>query len=152
MIDSWSPRKLEPGFAHIYSIPSDLMTSTMKSDPVRLAVSTSALDGVPTSAVRDIAGGVPGGRTGVGSLPGASDAAARTAAPTAAFLRKSRRFTNVFLGFAIVCTLISSANRQSLTASALSSSFWFFSVLFLIFFCFLAHCHIHSEEWSYLFR
>src|SRR5215471_21574946 len=35
MIDSCSPRKLEPGFAQTYSKPSDLNTSTMKSDPLR---------------------------------------------------------------------------------------------------------------------
>src|SRR6266850_6329224 len=35
MIDSWRPRKLEPGLAATYSKPSDLRTSTMKSDPLR---------------------------------------------------------------------------------------------------------------------
>src|SRR5438105_8882829 len=35
MIDSWSPRKLEPGLAQTYSKPSDFRTSTMKSDPLR---------------------------------------------------------------------------------------------------------------------
>src|ERR1700682_901233 len=34
-MDSGKPRKLEPGLAAQYSMPSDLMTSTMKSEPGR---------------------------------------------------------------------------------------------------------------------
>ncbi len=39
--------------------PSDLMTSTMKSEPVRSTVNTSTFDGVPISASGDIGGGAP---------------------------------------------------------------------------------------------
>src|ERR1041384_1944878 len=35
MIDSCRPRKLEPGLAATYSKPSDLSTSSMKSEPPR---------------------------------------------------------------------------------------------------------------------
>src|SRR5258705_441430 len=62
MMDSCSPRKLEPGFEQMYSMLSDLMTSTMKSEPVRSAVRTSAGEGVPTSASGDNAGGHGGGK------------------------------------------------------------------------------------------
>jgi len=48
-------RKLEPGFEQIYSMPSDLSTSTMKSDPGRSLVRTSTLAGVPVSASRTAA-------------------------------------------------------------------------------------------------
>jgi hypothetical protein len=41
MIDSWMPRKLDPGFDATYSKSSVLMTSTMKSPPGRSVVRTS---------------------------------------------------------------------------------------------------------------
>src|SRR2546429_7944701 len=101
MIDSWRPRKLEPGLAHTYSKPSDLITSTMKSDPERSMVKTSIFDGVPTSASGDIGGGAAAARGA-----GAADApvtgfATSTAAPAAAPFRKSRRSTTVFFLFAM---------------------------------------------------
>src|SRR5262245_48545610 len=45
MIDSCSARKVDPGLAAMYSIPSDLMTSSMKSDPGLSVVYTSARGG-----------------------------------------------------------------------------------------------------------
>ena len=45
MIDSWMPRKLDPGLDATYSKSSDLMTSTMKSPPGRSVVMTSPSDG-----------------------------------------------------------------------------------------------------------
>src|SRR3989442_9031170 len=39
---SWSPRKLDPGFAQMYSRPIALITSTMQSAPQRSVVSDSA--------------------------------------------------------------------------------------------------------------
>src|SRR5580704_13352352 len=41
MMDSCSARKLEPGLAQQYSMPSVLMTSTMKSAPGRSLTSSS---------------------------------------------------------------------------------------------------------------
>src|SRR5579883_1009506 len=90
MIDSCSPRKLDPGFEQTYSIPSDLITSTMKSEPERLSVNTSSFAGSPISA---------SGGTGVGGTLRASSSCARTAvgvaasaaAPTAALFRNARR-------------------------------------------------------------
>src|SRR5579871_2814397 len=46
MKDSWRPRKLEPGLAAQYSMPSDLMTSTMKSEPGRALEVTSTAGAV----------------------------------------------------------------------------------------------------------
>src|SRR5665213_1404244 len=102
MIDSCSPRKLEPGFAQTYSNPSDLITSTMKSEPVRSTVSTSTLDGVPTSASGDIGGGAPGAtRGGTVGAPTTAEFVASIAAPAAAPFRKSRRGSGTFLNFAM---------------------------------------------------
>src|SRR6267378_2647706 len=106
MMDSWSPRKLEPGFEQMYSMLSDLMTSTMKSEPVRSAVRTSAGEGVPTSAAGDIAGGCVEPRSGTGGFAGKVGAAASAAAPAAALRRKSRRGMPLFLGFAMDKTLL----------------------------------------------
>src|ERR1700731_317374 len=106
------PRKLDPGFAQTYSNPSDLITSTMKSDPVRSAVRTSAPDGTSVSASADMGGGT----TRFGSAGGAAPAAgpaANAAAPAAAPIRKFRRSTmglvslamSLHLGFAAIFTL-----------------------------------------------
>src|SRR5580692_2228643 len=92
MIDSWMPRKLDPGLAHTYSNPSDLITSTMKSDPVRSAVRTSVIEGTSVSAVGDIAGGTTRfGSAGCGSALTAAGTAASAAAPIAAPFRNFRR-------------------------------------------------------------
>src|SRR5260221_13548116 len=106
MMDSCSPRKLEPGFEQMYSMFSDLMTSTMKSEPVRSAVSTSAGEGVPTSAAGDIAGGVVAPRSGVGCFAGSVGVAASAAAPAAALRRKSRRGMPFFFSFGMDKTLL----------------------------------------------
>src|ERR1700674_980389 len=92
------PRKLDPGFAQTYSNPSDLITSTMKSDPVRSAVRTSAPEGTSVSAPADMGGGTV-----------RFSSAGSAAAP----FRKFRRPTtglfcfamSLHLGFAVIFTL-----------------------------------------------
>src|ERR1700680_2736688 len=112
MMDSWMPRKLDPGFAQTYSNPSDLITSTMKSDPVRSAVRTSAPDGTSVSAPADIGGGTTRFNS-AGCAETAAGPAANAAAPAAAPFRKFRRSTTglgclamrLHLGFAVIFTL-----------------------------------------------
>src|SRR5216684_551343 len=106
MTDSCRPRKLEPGLEQMYSMPSVLMTSTMKSEPVRSAVRTSAPDGVPISASGDIAGGGLEPRSGAGCFAGTAEVAASAAAPAAALRRKSRRGMPLFFCFAMDKTLL----------------------------------------------
>src|SRR6266852_6063550 len=82
MKDSWRPRKLEPGLAAQYSMPSDLMTSTMKSEPGRRLLETSAavlVSGLRADCWASAMGAV----------------AASPAAPAAPF-RKPRRSTGFF--------------------------------------------------------
>src|ERR1700730_1655208 len=100
MTDSCRPRKLEPGLEQTYSIPSDLMTSAMKSDPERVSVRTSSFAGVPISA----SAGRGGGGALRASICWACDAvglAANAAAPTAALLRNARRSMDPLLGDAL---------------------------------------------------
>src|SRR5579862_4387964 len=105
MMDSWSPRKLDPGFAQTYSNPSDLITSTMKSAPVRSAVRPSAPDGTSASAAADIGGGTV--RFGsAGGAATAAGAAARAAAPAAAPFRKFLRSTPTLGCFAMLLHLV----------------------------------------------
>src|SRR3954466_6479612 len=93
MTESCSERKLEPGFDAMYSMPSCLMQSTMKSEPQLSWVSVCTCEGVPFSpaaagggAVRGAAGAVCASAAGIGLV--------RPAAPaTAAPLRKFRRPT-----------------------------------------------------------
>src|SRR5689334_13191113 len=77
-------RKLEPGFEAIYSTPSDLMQSTMKSEPQLSCVSISTCGTAPVSPSGE-GGGVTGrGATGACAWPAiglASVAAPATAAP-----------------------------------------------------------------------
>src|ERR1700676_5403101 len=93
MIDSCNARKLEPGLEAIYSMPSDLMTSTMKSEPVRSVVNTSMPDGSSSlgiiGAVADCAGKDLGAAI-VEAL------ATSPAAPTAAPFKNLRRSTESF--------------------------------------------------------
>src|ERR1700693_5512204 len=117
MMDSCKPRKLDPGLAQTYSKPSDLITSTMKSDPVRSAVSTSAPDGTSVSAAGDMGGGATrftsAGVAATGAGAGADAPAPSAAAPTAAPFRKFRRSTTGFdcfgtrlhLGLAVIFDL-----------------------------------------------
>src|SRR5580700_6926646 len=86
------PRKLDPGLAHTYSKPSDLITSTMKSDPVRSAVKTSAPEGTSTSAAADMGGGTVRFNS-AGCAAAAAGPAATAAAPAAAPFRKFRPST-----------------------------------------------------------
>src|SRR5580692_863085 len=102
MMDSCRPRKVEPGFAQMYSMPRDLMTSTMKSEPGRSVVRTSAARGFPVSASSDIFGG-RAEVFGVGSCAAAAAFPATSAATLAAPpFRKSRRSTELFLKCAMV--------------------------------------------------
>src|SRR6266545_6077841 len=101
MIDSWMPRKLEPGFDATYSKPSDLITSTMKSPPGRSVVKASPSGVGSTSRGGVGAAGPCGAAAGDGAAAAATDAGTRAAAPvTAALFRKFRRATEVFFGMA----------------------------------------------------
>src|SRR5271167_1710391 len=98
MIDSCKARKDEPGFAATYSKPSDLMTSTMKSDPGRSVVYTSIRGG----------GGLVSAAICLGDGSGVTvrawtfcafargDGTTSAAAPTAAPFRKPRRSMEAF--------------------------------------------------------
>src|SRR4051812_18955934 len=88
MKDSWRPRKLEPGLAAQYSIPRDLKTSVMKSEPGRELLVTSTV--APVSGFKAAC---------CASAMGA--VAARPAAPAAPF-RKPRRSTG-FFAFSSIC-------------------------------------------------
>src|SRR5687767_3356990 len=102
MIDSWRPRKLEPGFDAMYSMLRLLMTSTMKSPPGRSVVRTSTWpDGSTSRGVVGAeagAGRCPwGGWAGEGACAPAIEPGTNAAAPvTAACFRKSRRPTDRF--------------------------------------------------------
>src|SRR5580692_1258500 len=99
MIDSCSPRKLEPGLAQTYSIPRDLMTSTMKSEPLRSVVRISAgEEGSSASGEIGNAAGTLG--AGVAEAAGTPGTALIAAAPTAALFRKLRRLTEFLLRIA----------------------------------------------------
>src|SRR5690349_10614085 len=83
----------------MYSIPRDLRTSTMKSDPGRSLVRISTLAGVPVSAWRVAASGaVTRGVCGTGCWACARPPpAVNTTALSPALCRKLRRFRAVFL-------------------------------------------------------
>src|SRR5215467_7153298 len=100
MMDSCNARKVDPGLAATYSMPRDLITSSMKSDPGRSVVYTSARGGVLVSAaVRRAPGsGVAAARAwGCGAICGsaAEGFATRAAAPAAAPFRNRRLFTDL---------------------------------------------------------
>src|ERR1700685_910896 len=98
MSDSWRLRKLLPGFAQRYSKFKVLRTSTMKSEPGRSTVTTSTPVGASGSAFKS--GGAPAVRSGSGDAAFAAAGWTTSAAvPAAAARRKSRRFTETFLGF-----------------------------------------------------
>src|SRR5664279_578785 len=85
----------------MYSMPSDLITSTMKSAPGHSVVSTSAVDGFPASASFDIGGAVFTCAACDWEVCAAADTppVASTAAPAAEPLMKSRRLMASFLDF-----------------------------------------------------
>jgi hypothetical protein len=105
MSDSCRPRKLDPGLAQTYSNPMDLITSTMKSDPVRSAVNTSTLAGASVSAAADMGGGTTRLGSSGCAATFAAGAAASAAAPAAAPFRKFRRFTTGFGSLAMAVHL-----------------------------------------------
>src|ERR1700730_6007771 len=86
MMDSCRPRKLDPGLEAQYSMPSDLMTSTMKSAPGRWLEVTSAV-ALEVSGLRATCCAMA-----IGGLPTSPAAPAATAAP----LKKPRRSTGSF--------------------------------------------------------
>src|SRR6267378_8619748 len=97
MIDSCKPRKLEPGLEAIYSMHSDLRTSTMKSDPDRSHVSTSTPEG---SSSLGIIGAVADW-DGRGCCAAIAEALATSpAAPAAAPFKNFRRSTESFFAIA----------------------------------------------------
>ena len=92
------PRKLDPGFAQMYSSPSDFNTSTMKSEPVRSVVRISASGGVEVSAAADMMGVAGAGARGVGDCASAATGCAIAAAPASdARFKKPRLFTGTSL-------------------------------------------------------
>src|SRR5205809_3576911 len=118
MSDSCSPSKLDPGFAATYSIPSDLITSTMKSEPgfSMIRVLTCAGLGVVSAAswASDGCGAVA-----AGAAPrcarcafAAGAVATSAAAPAAAPFRKPRRLREAFF-FATVHSPIGSVLQRS---------------------------------------
>src|SRR5579864_151719 len=105
MMDSCRPRKLEPGLAAQYSIPSDLMTSTMKSAPGRWLEDTSAV-ALEVSGLRAACCAMA-----IGGLPTSPAAPAATAAP----LKKPRRSTGSF--FDMDCLLNAGIGLQYTTVT-----------------------------------
>src|SRR5215469_17125782 len=116
MIDSCSARKLEPGLAHTYSNPSDLRTSTIKSEPGWSAVSSSTPDGGSVSFVTT--GALPR-RVGEASCAFPDCVLAATVAPPAALFRKLRRFRESLRGLAITPPL--QYGRNYITGGSLLS-------------------------------
>src|SRR5262249_30735535 len=111
MIDSCNARNVDPGLAPIYSIPSVLMTSSMKSDPGRSVVYTSVRGGggLVSAAARAALGNGVTCRAACAACPGAGCAleglATNAAAPAAAPFKNPRRFTEAptpFFDLAIV--------------------------------------------------
>ena len=99
MIDSWMPRKLEPGFDATYSKSRDFNTSTMKSPPGRSVVMASTSAGGSVSRAAAGAGVRASAAAGAGpcaaevTAPGSSAAAPVAAVP----FRKPRRSTERIL-------------------------------------------------------
>src|SRR5436309_9620721 len=119
MIDSCSARKVEPGFAATYSMPSDLITSSMKSDPGRSVVYTSVRGGgglvsaATSAAPGSGVGAVVLACTGCGAA--AEGFATSAAAPAAAPFKKPRRFTEPFFDLGIVSNLLYWEDREHST-------------------------------------
>src|SRR6185295_12693174 len=107
MSDSCRARNDEPGFAATYSKPSDLMTSTMKSEPGRSVVymSTRGGGGLVSDATWAGEGGGAARRFWTCAFA-AGGFATSPAAPAAAPFRKRRRSTELLLDFAISFNLL----------------------------------------------
>src|SRR5712691_11129486 len=122
MTDSCSPRKLEPGFAQTYSNPSDLMTSTMKSEPLLSVVKVSTSGGAVPSAVIVMTGVAPRGAAaccaGDSALAIPLDVASAAAPAKAPRFRNCRRArSRDFLDLAILETYVRSVRLQADRAS-----------------------------------
>ena len=98
MIDSCSDRNADPGFAATYSIPSALITSTMKSDPGRSFSNTSVAGrtsrfsaAAAVSAVLGGAAGADGAAAGVCAMAGVTSAAIAAGTAVAAAFKNPRR-------------------------------------------------------------
>src|SRR5579871_514382 len=103
MMDSCSPRKLEPGLAKRYSKPSDLSTSTMKSEPGRSAVSTSTFAG---GSVSRASSGALAGRVACACCCAPAGCPAASAAPVTALFRNLRRFDAIHTSQASDCIIL----------------------------------------------
>src|SRR5436853_292420 len=103
MIDSWMPRKLDPGLAATYSRLSDFNTSTMKSPPGRSVVTMSASsDGsLSRGAIGAVAGAATAGVCGAVCAAAPAAPPTRAAPVTAALFRKSRRSTDPFFDISL---------------------------------------------------
>src|SRR6516225_3797602 len=107
-MDSCNARNVEPGFAAQYSIPSDLMASSMKSDPGRSVVYTSARGGGVVSAAakrapgKGVAAAVFACAAGAACGSATAGFATRAAAPAAAPFKNPRRLVSPFFELAIV--------------------------------------------------
>ena len=116
IIDSCKPRKLDPGFEKQYLKPMDFRTSTMKSEPGRPDVTTSADRGTCWVSAANCAGvgsGAPPRRGSAGRASADGVPVARAAAPAAAPFRKPRRLTGPFFDFAIDSLLSLTYGRQA---------------------------------------
>src|SRR5205809_5219505 len=124
MSDSCSPSKLDPGFAATYSIPSDLITSTMKSEPgfSMIRVLTCAGLGAVSAAswASDGCGAVPAGAAPRCAFA-AGAVATSAAAPAAAPFRKPRRLREPFLLSTIHSSIGSVLQRSEEHTSELQS-------------------------------
>src|SRR5579863_6250353 len=86
-------------------MPSDLITSTMKSDPERFSVRTSSMAGVPASSSFGMGCAVPARETSDCFAFATAGIAASAAAPAAAPFRNLRRSISFFLDFLIVVSV-----------------------------------------------
>src|SRR5262245_8957902 len=104
MIDSCNARKVDPGLAATYSMPSVLTTSSMKSDPGRSVVYTSVRGGggLVSAAARAAPGSGVTGLAACAAWPAWAGCATegfatKAAAPAAAPFRNPRRLTEPLL-------------------------------------------------------
>src|SRR5215472_9888913 len=78
-------------------MPNDLITSTIKSEPVRSAVRISVRGRARSSAFAEMEAAVAFRRSKVDGAARAAGVAVTTAAPAATFFKKSRRLNEAFL-------------------------------------------------------
>src|SRR6266849_5340155 len=121
MMDSCSPRKLEPGFEEMYSSPTDFRTSTMKSDPVRSVVSTSTCEG--SSSFGSIAAEAERAASTCAARTGVAPATSEATPPAAAPFRNLRRSTDSFLAMAkVLCGVVFGIRSESCSSHVYHNS------------------------------